>query len=163
MTPALKELHSLTLRQLERDLPDEAIAMLRRGAKEMPDKLSILANLSWNLSTCPRDDLRDGAYALQLAETCLEKTRFRDPQAFDVLAAALAELGLAGQHPPGDVLAAQDTGAQFVGDVLIPDRSHPLPHSVTAARTPRKANRCSTTEHPRSPPIAARRSARASP
>lgn len=33
MTPALKELHTLTLRQLERDLPDETIAVLHAAGR----------------------------------------------------------------------------------------------------------------------------------
>ncbi|MEK6643494.1 MAG: tetratricopeptide repeat protein, partial [Planctomycetota bacterium] len=71
----------------------EAIEVMRNGATVAPEQVSILANLAWNLATCPVDGLRDGAVAVQLAEMCCKRTAFRDARAFDVLAAAYAEAG----------------------------------------------------------------------
>lgn len=72
---------------------DEAIETLRRGAVEHPDQVTILANLAWNLATCPVDRLRDGRVAVQLAEDLCKRTEARDPRALDILAAAYAETG----------------------------------------------------------------------
>lgn len=72
---------------------DEAIETLRRGAAEHPEQVTILANLAWNLATCPVDRLRDGRTAVQLAEQLCMRTEARDPRALDILAAAYAETG----------------------------------------------------------------------
>lgn len=72
---------------------DQAIEVLRRGAREAPDQPGILANLAWNLATCPSAEYRNGPDAVQIAEACCKKTGFRDPGMLDVLAAGYAEVG----------------------------------------------------------------------
>lgn len=49
--------------------------------------------LTWVLATCPRDDIRDGAKALECATQACEMTGWQDPHVLDTLAAAYAELG----------------------------------------------------------------------
>ncbi len=50
-------------------------------------------NLAWLLATCPKPELRDGKRAVEHARKACDLTRWNDPAALDVLAAAYAELG----------------------------------------------------------------------
>jgi tetratricopeptide (TPR) repeat protein len=50
-------------------------------------------HLAWLLATNPDDSIRDGKRALELATKAIETTRGERPEAWDVLAAAYAELG----------------------------------------------------------------------
>ncbi|HWH77887.1 MAG TPA: hypothetical protein VNT76_10970, partial [Candidatus Binatus sp.] len=52
-----------------------------------------LNNLAWALVTCPYDQLRDGALALQYAEKAVTLSHRREPNMLDTLAAAYAETG----------------------------------------------------------------------
>jgi tetratricopeptide (TPR) repeat protein len=49
--------------------------------------------LAWLLATCPKDEIRDGPQAVQLAETACQGTGNRDPLFMRTLAAAYAEVG----------------------------------------------------------------------
>ncbi len=72
---------------------EEAIATLRLGLERLPDQVTIADRLAWVLATCPRDDLREAAEALQLATEVCRRTNNQAPQALDTRAAALANLG----------------------------------------------------------------------
>ncbi len=71
----------------------DAIALLRGTLRQEPDDLTAANNLAWLLATCPRDELRNGAEALALAERICQQTDHRLPAALDSLAAAYAENG----------------------------------------------------------------------
>ncbi len=58
-----------------------------------PDHAVAANNLAWRLATCPREDIRDGARAVELARIACEKTDFESPIFIDTLAAACAEAG----------------------------------------------------------------------
>ena len=58
-----------------------------------PDLVPALLSLASIRATAPADELRDGEEAVKLAEKACELTRYADPVALDVLAAALAETG----------------------------------------------------------------------
>jgi len=72
---------------------EEAVAILRKAAKNMPDHINLVNTLAWVLATCPRDDIRNGSEALQHALRVCEKTRMLNPMLLDTLAAAYAETG----------------------------------------------------------------------
>ena len=72
---------------------EEAIAALRLGLERQPEEVTIADRLAWVLATCPRDDLREAAEALELATEVCRRTNNEVPQALDTRAAALANLG----------------------------------------------------------------------
>lgn len=53
----------------------------------------LLNNLSWVMSTSPKDELRDGQRALELALKACEATEYEAPHILSTLAAAYAETG----------------------------------------------------------------------
>ncbi len=71
----------------------QAIEVFKRALKRTPDDPRLIKRLAWLLATSPDAALRDGEEARRLAEHACQATRFRDPQALDVLAAAYAEAG----------------------------------------------------------------------
>ena len=78
---------------LELDKPAEAIEDLNRGialGNRSPQAYNALA---WVLATSPRDGLRDGARAKQLARTACELSEWKEAYIIDTLAAAHAEAG----------------------------------------------------------------------
>lgn len=78
---------------LELDRPAEAIEDLERGialGNRSPQAYNALA---WVLATSPRDGVRDGARAKQLARTACELSEWKEAYIIDTLAAAHAEAG----------------------------------------------------------------------
>ncbi|MBN1442937.1 MAG: tetratricopeptide repeat protein, partial [Planctomycetes bacterium] len=61
-----------------------------KGHESSPRTLTLLA---WILATCPEDSLRNGRFAVNLAEKACDATGRRDSKPLDVLAAACAEVG----------------------------------------------------------------------
>lgn len=82
-----------TLCLLQFDRFAEAIGVLREGRAALPDDVRIMNSLAQLLSTAPRAADRNGAEAVQLAETAARMTQFKDPRVLDTLAAAYAEVG----------------------------------------------------------------------
>lgn len=58
-----------------------------------PKNLSMGLKVAWLLATCPRDAIRNGAKAVQMAETIVGEMSKPYPEALDCLAAAYAEAG----------------------------------------------------------------------
>ncbi len=50
-------------------------------------------SLAWFYATCPKDEVRNGAKAMELAEKACELSQWNDPPCIDTLAAAYAESG----------------------------------------------------------------------
>ena len=63
------------------------------AVKTDPDLAPALLSLASIRATAPDDELRGGDEAVELAQKACELTRYADPVALDVLAAALAETG----------------------------------------------------------------------
>lgn len=72
---------------------DDAIRILDQAARAAPDNISLSISLAQILATCRKDELRDGAEALRLAQHACELTSRSNPAALLTLAAALAETG----------------------------------------------------------------------
>jgi tetratricopeptide (TPR) repeat protein len=79
---------------------DDAITILEKSRAVAEDQKSsdldysgLLNNLSWVLSTSPKDDLRDGKKALDLALKACEATEYKAAHILSTLAAAYAETG----------------------------------------------------------------------
>lgn len=82
---------------LDLDRPAEAIEDLGRGialGNRSPQAYNALA---WVLATSPRDGLRDGVRAKQLARTACELSEWKEAYIIDTLAAAHAEAGEFGE------------------------------------------------------------------
>ena len=78
---------------MELDRPAEAIEDLNKGialGNQSPQAYNALA---WILATSPRDGLRDGPRARQLAQTACELSGWKEAYIIDTLAAAHAEAG----------------------------------------------------------------------
>jgi tetratricopeptide (TPR) repeat protein len=58
-----------------------------------PEESMYRNQLAWLLATCPLDDVRDGAKAVEHATRGCELTQWKDGNLLDTLAAALAESG----------------------------------------------------------------------
>jgi tetratricopeptide (TPR) repeat protein len=71
----------------------EAIADYENGLMLQPDDQGMLNNLAWVLATSPRDSLRDGRRAIELATKAGEATEYKLPHILSTLAAAYAETG----------------------------------------------------------------------
>jgi tetratricopeptide (TPR) repeat protein len=76
---------------------EEAVSELRAVLAEKPRDPDALKNLAWVLATSPRSDLRDGAKAVELAETATRLLKKPDPVVSATLAAAYAETGRFGE------------------------------------------------------------------
>jgi tetratricopeptide (TPR) repeat protein len=81
-------------------LVDDVIADLRTKQQAIEDdnRLTadyhgILNNLAWVLSTSPKDEVRDGKRAIELATKACEVTNYEMPHILSTLAAAYAETG----------------------------------------------------------------------
>src|SRR5262249_23521392 len=64
-----------------------------RAVALRPDDASFRNQLAWLLATCPQDDIRDGARAVEHANETCTLTKGQDGNQLDTLAAALAECG----------------------------------------------------------------------
>lgn len=71
----------------------EAIADYEQAVKLRPDDPGILNNFAWVLATSPRDELRNGRRALEMAERACKLTDYKQAHILSTLAAAYAELG----------------------------------------------------------------------
>jgi len=70
-----------------------AIADYEVALKMQPKHSGILNNLAWVLSTSPKDDLRDGKRAIELAQRACEETDYKAAHILSTLASAYAEIG----------------------------------------------------------------------
>jgi len=104
-----------------------------------------LTSLSWFLSTCPRNDLRDGAAAVRLGERAAELSRGPDLiQALRALAAARAETGqFAAAVELGEALVkrlrelkAEDMAAQMDAELQFYRAGRPYRDAGREARGP---------------------------
>ncbi len=71
----------------------EAITDYESALKIEPESDGILNNLAWVLSTSPKDEVRDGKRAIELAKKACEVTNYEMPHIISTLAAAYAEAG----------------------------------------------------------------------
>ncbi len=71
----------------------EAIADYERAVKVRPADSGILNNFAWVLATSPRDELRDGKRAIELAKKACELTEYKEAHILSTLGAAYAETG----------------------------------------------------------------------
>ncbi|WP_236010536.1 tetratricopeptide repeat protein [Candidatus Laterigemmans baculatus] len=71
----------------------DAEAALDPDAMSKTARSGLLNNLAWVLSTTPKDDLRNGKRALELATEAAELTEHQEPHILSTLAAAYAETG----------------------------------------------------------------------
>jgi tetratricopeptide (TPR) repeat protein len=71
----------------------EAITDYEAAVKLAPEDDGILNNLAWVLATSPKDELRDGKRAIELATKACEVTDYKMPHILSTLAAAYAETG----------------------------------------------------------------------
>lgn len=71
----------------------EAIADYEQAVKLRPDDPGILNNFAWVLATSPRDELRNGRRALEMAERACKLTEYQQAHILSTLAAAYAEIG----------------------------------------------------------------------
>ncbi|MCL2006242.1 MAG: tetratricopeptide repeat protein [Planctomycetaceae bacterium] len=71
----------------------EAIAVLEQLVELDSEDYTSINNLAWILCTSPKDEVRDGARAVELAERAAELSRHRRAFVLSTLAAAYAEIG----------------------------------------------------------------------
>jgi tetratricopeptide (TPR) repeat protein len=71
----------------------EAVADYEKELAKNPEDSGTLNNLSWVLSTSPRDDVRNGSRALELALKAAELSEFKAAHILSTLASAYAETG----------------------------------------------------------------------
>jgi tetratricopeptide (TPR) repeat protein len=71
----------------------EALAHYKKALQINPDDAEILNNMAWVLATCPDDNVRDGAKAVELAERADNSTGRTKPRIAATVAAAYAETG----------------------------------------------------------------------
>jgi tetratricopeptide (TPR) repeat protein len=71
----------------------EAIAAYQEVLRLRPDMPSVVNNLAWLRATDPREQFRDGAEAVRLAERACELTQYKQPIFIGTLGAAYAEAG----------------------------------------------------------------------
>lgn len=72
---------------------DKAIANYEIVLEIAPDNIMATNNLAWLLATHPKDNMRNGAKAVELAKRACNVTDYRVPELLDTLAAAYAEAG----------------------------------------------------------------------
>ncbi len=89
---ALSALYNLSVALVQRGEHREAVGRLRRGIEIAPNSSRLVSLLAWELATAPDAGLRDGEEAVRLARRVYESYPDQ-PQAGDVLAAALASQG----------------------------------------------------------------------
>ena len=78
---------------MELDRQAEAVDDLNKGIALGSQSAQAYNALAWILATSPRDELRDGARARQLAQTACELSGWKEAYIIDTLAAAHAEAG----------------------------------------------------------------------
>jgi protein O-mannosyl-transferase len=71
----------------------EALFHLQRAIEIAPGDAEAQKNLAWIMATCPEQDIRNGARAVELAERANELTKSKDPIFLVTLGAAYAEVG----------------------------------------------------------------------
>ena len=71
----------------------EAATLYEKYIEGAPSDMEALSNLAWLYATCPADDARNGARALELARRLLGLARNPTARIFDITAAAFAETG----------------------------------------------------------------------
>jgi len=71
----------------------EALTHYKKALQTNPDDVEILNNMAWVLATCPGDNVRDGAKAVELAQRAVSLTGNSQPRTLATLAAAFAETG----------------------------------------------------------------------
>jgi tetratricopeptide (TPR) repeat protein len=79
--------------ELSQGRAKEAVAYFERAIAVNPEAVSQLTRASWILATSSRDDVRDGARAVQYAEKAAALTHHQDVSSLDTLGAAYAETG----------------------------------------------------------------------
>ncbi len=84
----------------------EAVAYFEEALRLKPDFLGAINSLAWQLATCPKDGVRNGARAVELAERACRATGYAMPTLMDTLAAAYAE---AGRFPEAVAVATKAT------------------------------------------------------
>ena len=89
--PAIHNKLGVVSMQLKR--MEDAIKHFGEALKVDPNYLQSANNLSWLLATTSRESLRDGEMAVWLAEKVCKASDYKQPQALDTYAAALAETG----------------------------------------------------------------------
>ena len=72
---------------------EDAIFYYQQALYYSSNMTQALYNLSWILATCEDGNYRNGAEAVKLAEKLCQITKYKQPLALDVLAAAYAETG----------------------------------------------------------------------
>jgi tetratricopeptide (TPR) repeat protein len=72
---------------------DRAVADFSEALCLSPESGEALNALAWLRATCPRDELRDGKQAVELATKACESTGWKNWSMLDTLAAACAEAG----------------------------------------------------------------------
>jgi len=70
-----------------------AIKDFNQALKLAPENPGLLNNLAWVLATSPKEKLRDGKRAIELAKQACELTKYKQPHILSTLAAAYAETG----------------------------------------------------------------------
>lgn len=73
--------------------PEAAVAQCRAVLAKAPKSFPALNNLAWILATCSDAKVRNGAEAVQLAETACQLTGNKDAMTLGTLGAAYAEAG----------------------------------------------------------------------
>lgn len=70
-----------------------AIRVLRAALEKSPESPVLANGLAWYLATQPKDELRNGADAVKLAELAVKGTREQSHEFLDTLSCAYAEVG----------------------------------------------------------------------
>ena len=70
-----------------------AVADYDEALKLIPANDGLLNNLAWVLATSPKDDVRNGSRAIELAKKACEVSEYKKPHILSTLAAAYAESG----------------------------------------------------------------------
>jgi tetratricopeptide (TPR) repeat protein len=70
-----------------------AVSDYNQAIQVEADNDDALDSLAWILATCPKDDVRDGKRAVELAKKACELRKWDDADSLDTLAAAYAETG----------------------------------------------------------------------
>jgi tetratricopeptide (TPR) repeat protein len=86
--------YNLALAYKQVDRIEDTVALLNEIIQKNPDMVQALSLLSMIRASSPKDELRNGDEALQLAKKACALTRNEDPMALQSLAAAYAEKGM---------------------------------------------------------------------
>lgn len=85
--------YNLATQLVKRGADAEAIGHFRSAIRLRPNWPAAMGELAFVLATADEDNLRNGAEAVRLARAACELTGWREADALDALAAALAETG----------------------------------------------------------------------